>query len=390
LTRGVAVWFHGSGSTEEVKPGVATIAEVAREARVGVATVSRVLNGSPAVRDQTRRRVLDAIARLGYAPNAAARALSTGRTQAVGVLAPFFTRPSVMERLRGICGVLADGGYQLVLFDVERPADRDGYTAALPGGGLLDGLLSISLCPSEAELERFADACVPVVLVDHAHERVPAVYTDDVAGGRLATEHLLALGHRRIAFVGDSEANGYGFTSSAMRRAGYEAALTAAGVELDPALVRRAAHGREAAVELTRELLEAAEPPTALFAASDTQAVGALEAADALGAAVPGDLSVVGYDDIELARYAGLTTVAQPLEESGRRGAELLLAALGGTPAKGRQLPVELVVRATTGPPERRGRSPRKHEGRGRERQRQTRLEGTRVRSQPIDTRGSS
>lgn len=370
---------------------MATIAEVAREARVGVATVSRVLNGSPAVREETRRRVLDAIARLGYAPNAAARALSTGRTQAIGVLAPFFTRPSVMERLRGVSGVLADGGYQLVLFDVERPAERDAYMASLPGGGLLDGLLSISLCPTDAELERFVEADVPVVLVDHPHERVPAVYTDDVAGGRLATEHLLDLGHRRIAFVGDYESPDYGFTSSAMRRTGYEAALADAGLDVDPALVRRAAHGREAAAALTRELLELPDPPTGLFAASDTQAVGALEAAGAFEADIPGDLSVVGYDDIELARYAGLTTVAQPLEESGRRGAELLLAALDGTPAKGRQLAVELVVRATTGPPDYGwGRSPRNHEGRGRERQRQTRRESMRVRSQSIDTRGSS
>ena len=374
-----------------MKEGVATIAEVAREARVGVATVSRVLNGSPAVREQTRRRVLDAIARLGYAPNAAARALSTGRTRAVGVLAPFFTRPSVMERLRGVSGVLSGSGHQLVLFDVERPQERDGYMASLPGGGLLDGLLSISLCPSDAELERFAEAGVPVVLVDHAHAKVPAVYTDDAAGGRLATEHLLALGHRRVAFVGDAEGNDYGFTSSALRRAGYEAALTAAGIEIDPALVRRAAHGREAAAALTRELLAAPEPPTGLFAASDTQAVGALEAADACGASVPGDLSVVGYDDIELARYAGLTTVAQPLEESGRRGAELLLAALDGSPARGRQLGIELVVRATTGPPhDHRRRGQHKHQGRGRERQRQTRRDGMRVRSQSIDTRGSS
>ncbi|MGH2949753.1 MAG: LacI family DNA-binding transcriptional regulator, partial [Solirubrobacteraceae bacterium] len=219
---------------------MATITEVAREAQVGVATVSRVLNGSPAVRDETRRRVLDAIARLGYAPNEAARALSTGRTRAIGVVAPFFTRPSVMERLRGVSGVLARAGYQLVLFDVERPGQRDEYFRTLPGGGRLDGLLSISLCPPGTELERFAVAGVPVVLVDHPHVGLPTVYTDDVAGGRLATEHLLALGHERIAFLGDEEEDtDDGFTSSAMRRAGYEDALAAAAVDADPALVHR-------------------------------------------------------------------------------------------------------------------------------------------------------
>ena len=325
---------------------MATIAQVARHAGVGVATVSRVLNGSPAVREQTRQRVLDAIAELGYAPNLAARALSTGRTQSVGVVAPFFTRPSVIERLRGISHVLAGAGYRMVLFDVERPGQDSESFRTLPGG--LDGLLSISLCPLDADLDRFAAAGMPVVLVDYPHARVPTVHTDDVAGGRLATEHLLELGHERIAFLGDFEHNYHGFTSSAMRRVGYQEALSAAGLEVDPALVRRASHGRVAAAGLTRELLGLDDPPTAIFAASDTQAIGVLSAADELGIGVPDDLAVVGYDDIEVARYAGLTTIAQPLEESGAIGAHLLLAALDGECGSGRQLPVRLVVRSTT------------------------------------------
>jgi DNA-binding LacI/PurR family transcriptional regulator len=357
---------------------VATIAEVARNAGVGIATVSRVLNGSPAVREETRQRVLDAIADLGYAPNAAARALSTGRTLSVGVIAPFFTRPSVMERLRGVSHVLASAGYQLVLFDVERPGQDSRSFGTLPGG--LDGVLSISLCPPPAELARFEAAGTPVVLVDYPHEQLPSIHTDDVAGGRMATEHLVALGHRRIAFVGDFEHNYQGFTSSAMRRAGYEQALTAAGLDVEPERVRRAAHGREPAANLARELLSSPEPPTAIFAVSDTQATGVLEAAEQLGVNVPGDLSVIGYDDIELARYAGLTTIAQPLEESGERGAELLLAALEGSATVGRQLPVELVVRSTTAQAES-GRSARRSTVRGTERRRRVRQDGKRVRS---------
>jgi LacI family transcriptional regulator len=360
--------------------GLATISEVARHAGVGIATVSRVLNGSPAVREQTRLRVLDAIAELGYAPNPAARALSTGRTLSIGVVAPFFTRPSVMERLRGISHVLAGAGYRLVLFDVERPGQDFESFRTLPGG--LDGLLSISLCPPEPDLARFVAAGMPVVLVDHPDQRLPGVYTDDVAGGRLATEHLLELGHRRIAFIGDFEHNYHGFMSSAMRRTGYEQALAAAGLDVEPQLVRRAAHGREPAVALTRELLALPEPPTAVFAASDTQAIGVLEAADALGVDVPGDLSVVGYDDIELARYAGLTTVAQPLEESGSRGAELLLAALEDAAPVRKKLTVDLVVRSTTAECGRkRGGVARRRPGRGMESRRQARQEGKRVRS---------
>ena len=357
---------------------MATITEVARKAGVGVATVSRVLNGSPAVRTATRQRVLDAIADLAYAPNPAARALSTGRTLSVGVIAPFFTSPSVMERLRGVSHVLASAGYQLVLFDVERPGQDSASFRTLPSG--LDGLLSISLCPPAADLDRFAAAGMPVVLVDHPHETLPSVHTDDVAGGRLATEHLLGLGHRRIAFVGDFEHNYHGFTSSAMRRSGYEQALTAAGLGVDPSLVRRAAHGREPAAVLARELLCSHEPPTAIFAVSDTQATGVLEAAEELGVDVPGDLSVIGYDDIELARYAGLTTVAQPLEESGERAAELLLAALDGGACVGRQLPVELVVRSTTAEAGSAARA-RRSTVRGREGRREARQDGKRVRS---------
>jgi len=359
---------------------LATISEVARQAGVGIATVSRVLNGSPAVREQTRRRVLDAIAALGYAPNPAARALSTGRSLSIGVIAPFFTRPSVMERLRGVSHVLTGAGYRLVLFDVERPGHDSESFRTLPGG--LDGVLSISLCPPDADLARFEAAGMPVVLVDHPDRRLPGVFIDDVEGGRLATEHLLSLGHRRIAFLGDFEHNYHGFTSSALRRSGYEKALAAYGYGVDPELVRRAPHGREPAAALTRELLVSEQPPTAIFAASDTQALGVLEAAESFGVAVPDDLSVVGYDDIELARYAGLTTVAQPLEESGECGAELLLAALEGAATGGRQLHVELVVRSTTARSSKnRGEATRHQTGRGIERHRQARQDGERVRS---------
>ncbi len=360
---------------------MATIVEVARHAGVGVATVSRVLNGSPAVRDETRRRVLVAISELGYAPNPADRALSTGRSQSIGVVAPFFTSPSVIERLRGVSHVLNGAGYRLVLFDVERPGQDSEAFRKLPGG--LDGLLSISLCPADTDLARFEAARMPVVLVDHPHDRVPAVHTDDLAGGRLATEHLLELGHRRIAFIGDVEHNYHGFTSSARRRAGYEQAHAAAGLAVIPELVRRASHGREPAIESVLELLGLAEPPTAVFAASDTQALGVLEAAEALGKEVPHELAVVGYDDIELARYAGLTTVAQPLRESGARGAALLLAALEGAADGGTQLPVELVIRSTTAEPGSTagGSSSRPRKVRVRERRGQARQDGKRVRS---------
>jgi DNA-binding LacI/PurR family transcriptional regulator len=318
-----------------------TIAEVASRAGVGAATVSRVLNGSPAVSETTRLRVRAVIEELGYEPSAAARALSTGRTRAVGVVTPFFTQPSVVERLRGVSLAISEAGYQLVLFDLARP-DRLGR---LPVGGRIDGLLCVSMCPSEADLARLRAAGIAIVLVDAEHAELTSVSIDDVEGGRLAVEHLLELGHRRIAFVGDDEQSPWGFKSSARRRLGAASALAEAGGRL---IVRRGPHGRGHARALAARLLALDDPPTAIFAGSDLQAIGVLEAAEAAGLAVPGDLSVIGFDDVELARYVGLTTIAQPLESSGAQGARLLIEAMRGGPRRTCRLDLRIVRRATT------------------------------------------
>jgi LacI family transcriptional regulator, galactose operon repressor len=330
---------------------LSTIASVAALAGVGVGTVSRVLNDSDAVSGSTRMRVLEAIEALDYEPSAAARALSTGRTSTIGVLAPFFTEPSVVERLRGVTRRLASSGYQVTLFDIERPDQSDAAFRSLAVKGRVDGLLVVSLPPSDEQLERLEAAGIPVVLVDRRREGATAVFTDDEAGGRLATEHLLALGHERIAFLGDTENGPFGFTSSEARRRGYEAALRDAGITPRPELVRTGPHRRDAARTATGELLALAVPPTAVFAASDHQALGVLEGATIEGLEVPERLSVIGFDDIELARYCGLTTVAQPLEVSGTRGAELLLDALSGGAPRSQELRLELLVRSTTAPP---------------------------------------
>jgi LacI family transcriptional regulator len=330
---------------------VTTIARVAALAGVGVGTVSRVLNDSGAVSPGTRRRVQEAIEALDYEPSAAARALSTGRTLAIGIVAPFATRPSVIERLRGAAQCISAAGYQLVLLDVDRPEHVAGAFRSIAVKGRVDGLLVISLPLPESAVARVRSAGIPLVLIDRRESGLGGVHIDDGAGGRLAAEHLLGLGHERIAYLGDDETNPYGFDSSARRRAGYEAALRDAGVEVRPELVATGPHGRSVARTLAAQLLALPDPPTAIFAASDDQAVGVLEAASAVGVDVPGDLSVIGFDDIEIARYAGLTTVAQPLEASGARAAELLLEQVEGWPASAEELRCELVVRDTTAAP---------------------------------------
>ena len=180
-----------------------------------------------------------------------------------------------------------------------------------------DGMLIVSLAPRDDEVDAFVRAGAPVVVLDAFHPRLPCLRIDDVAGGMLATRHLIELGHERIAFLGDRPEPGLGFVSSDRRRDGYRHALQEAGLPILPELQRTGPHGREVAHRLTTELLTLDEPPTAIFAASDTQALGVLEAASFEGFSVPDDLSVVGFDDVEVAPYVGLTTVHQPLAESG-------------------------------------------------------------------------
>jgi len=332
---------------------VVTIADVAGHAGVGAGTVSRVLNDSPKVSAATKARVLASIAALDYRPSPLARALSRGRSQTVGVVVPFFTQASAIERLRGVVAAMGGVPHDLVLFNVESPGHLDEHFLSLTRRDRADGLLVMSVPPPHDHLAGLTRAGVPVVLIDASGAGVPSVVVDDVEGGRIATRHLVGLGHRRIAFLGDDPANAFGFTSSARRQQGYDEVLREAGMTPDPRLVRYGPHDRRLAAELAADLL--AQPrrrrPTAIFASSDMQALGVLEAARQAGLDVPRDLSVVGFDDVELSTYAGLTTVHQPLFDSGYRGASILLEALrgAGLPAPGvHELAIHLVERSTT------------------------------------------
>src|SRR3954470_21334286 len=227
-----------------------TIRDVARHAGVSVATVSRVINDSPLVLEPTRARVQAAVDELGYRLNATARNLSIGRAMAVGVVVLFFTTTTVIERLRGVVERLGRGDrreYDLMLFDVEAPEQREGALRDLARRDRVAGLLIISLPISDDEVAALARDGIPAVLVDTVHERLPRVVIDNVRGGELAAEHLLTKGHRRIGFIGDHPTNAYGFTSSADRRDGFVSALERAGVEHDAGLERFGPHGRDEA-----------------------------------------------------------------------------------------------------------------------------------------------
>ncbi len=331
---------------------MATIRDVARLAGVGVGTVSRVLNNHPSVREETRRKVLAAIEALDYRPNHSARRLSLRRTLTIGVIVPFITNPSVVERLRGITVGLEGSEYDLVIYNVESPQGKERYFQEMPFSERVDGLIIISLMPSDEDVERFRRAGIPVVLIDAVHSNLPHVAVDDIQGGRMAASHLIELGHRRIAFLGDPYPNPFGFTASYHRYLGYAQVLAQAGIPLRDRYVVTGEHSQRTAHLLAASLFENDPPPTAVFAASDTQAIGVLAAARERGLRVPKDVSVVGYDDLEIATYLNLTTVHQPLFESGCEGAALLLAMLAGQEVPlSKQLPLTLRVRGTTAPP---------------------------------------
>jgi LacI family transcriptional regulator len=336
-----------------------TIADVAAASGFGVGTVSRVINASASVRESTRATVLQAIERLGYRPSHLAAALSRGSARTAAIVVPHLTSPSTVMRLAGALAVFDEQGYDTIVCNVDTPAQLDHHLTALAGRHRADGVIVVSLALHEKRVEAFGRAAVPLVAVDVVLPGVPRTVTDDVAGGRLATEYLLSLGHRRIGFVGDTMRGAVatgrllmGFVSSQRRLGGYRKALAAAGLDYDPELVRRGPHGPANAEALTAELLALPAPPSAIFAASDTQAMGVLAAADRCGVRVPGDLSVMGFDDIESAALLGLSTVRQPLWDSGAEGARRLCALLRGERVSPlhQQLSLEVVRRSTTAP----------------------------------------
>jgi len=330
------------------------MSEVAARAGVGIGTVSRVLNGSQQVSPETRAKVMAAVEQLGYSTARAVEKRASEQVGLIAVIIPDFGSSSSVQRLVGLVGALRSRGAHAVIYPVNTPDEARRALMELPRTKNIDGVIVMSLPLRGDEGERLASSRFPVVLLDTWHPDLPRVTIDDVAGGRLATQHLIDLGHTRIAFVGEPARNPMWFVTSAQREEGFRDALAKAGLERVPKYMRYGPHLRSAARQLGTELLALATPPTAVVAASDTQAVGVLEAARLSGWSIPRDLSVIGYDDIDLATLVGLTTIRQPLETSGVRAAEILLGALesGQKPQPFNDvLSLELVVRTTTGTP---------------------------------------
>lgn len=331
-----------------------TIYDVAKTAGVGVGTVSRVLNNSTRVSPETQEKVLNAIRELGFRRSKVARQLSTGiQHRNIGALLPFVTHPSFVERLRGVQFALdeQDNNFNLILYNVTMPDRHHEQLLSIVEHAAVDGLLIATLNVSDEERDLLTEAGIPYVTLSDVCSKEPnCISPDNIRGGYMATQHLLQLGHRRIAYVGDEFPNAYGFPTSELRYKGYVSALKEYGSLYRSELVRLGVHGEEPAYRLTTQLLALPEPPSAIFAMSDIQAVGCIQAIREAGLRVPEDISVIGFDDVQLSRYIGLTTVRQHLEKSGYIGMQLLLDMLTTTEnVVPRQLPpLELIARGTT------------------------------------------
>jgi DNA-binding LacI/PurR family transcriptional regulator len=328
--------------------------EVAALARVSASTVSHVLNGTRSVSESTRRRVLVAIDELGYRQNLLAKSLKTQRTFSIGLLISDIQNPFFTSVVRGVEDVALRRGYHLFLCNTdEDPAREDEYVTEL-SKKRVDGLIVASAAPRHNDAERLQAGNIPFVFMDREVEGVDAdaVRVDNRLGMRLIAEHLVELGHERIGMVSGPLDRASGFE----RYRGLKAALAELKVDLDDTLVRfgdfRTASGREGA----SDLLQHSPSPTALIVANNQMTLGALLVIQEMELKIPGDISIVGFDDPEWAPLVSppLTTLAQPTYEMGVKAAQMLLDRIGEEredPKRRLLLKPWLIIRSSTAPP---------------------------------------
>jgi LacI family repressor for deo operon, udp, cdd, tsx, nupC, and nupG len=332
------------------------IKDVAREAGVSTATVSRALRGLPRVSEETRERVLAAAARMEYVASPNAASLASGLTRTVGIVVPNVTRWFFGSVIHGAEELLRSEGYDLLLYNItgdESARHRLFSTHLL--SKRVDAVMVLALRPTPEEVASLGRVGAPTVVVGGFVPDWPSVRIDDVLAATTAVQHLIDLGHQRIAHLGgtpDPEHAGLEFTTPGDRLEGYRRTMTAAGLSINPAWEVTGDFTAHGGLTACRRLLEAGELPTAIFAASDEMAIGAVHMLRGAGLRVPEDISVVGIDDHELSEYFDLTTVAQPAHDLGQLGARILLDALAGLQHNdsGLILPTSLVVRRSTAP----------------------------------------
>ena len=308
-----------------------TIYDLARAAGVGIGTVSRCLNNHPSVSAQTRARVLSVVRRLNYQPHTYAQRLANRKTNTIAAIIPYFTNYFFLQVLQGVQDQASDAGLDLILYGVNNPAQKELHLRKSLQRGKVDGVMLFSLKLPDAYAEKFQQMGLPLVLVDSYDARFDSIYVENRQGARVATEHLLSLGHRAIAMISADP----GSEPARDRIEGFRDTLERAGIEISPErIILPASHrldgfSREAGREEFQKLLPLLRTQggevTAVFVSSDVQAIGVIEAAREQGVAIPGDLAVVSFDDIELAQHFRLTTMRQPMYEMGVLALQRLL-----------------------------------------------------------------
>ena len=320
--------------------------QVAAEAGVSVPTVSKVINGRYGVSPETFANVTAVINRLGYEPSLVARSLRSTRTRVIGVLVADF-EPFSTEVLKGAADAIRGTGYELVAYSAGGLSEEVGWERRYLSrvmGTLVDGAVLVTPTVTDVNFHG------PVVVVDSHTGRasLPTVASDNLQGARLAVDHLVGLGHRRIGMVTGRP----DLISAELREQGYREALAAAGLDVDESLLRLGAFDPDVARDAARELLTLPDPPTAIFAANDSTALATLEVAAELGIDVPGRLSVVGFDNVPESALAvpPLTTVQQPMRQMGHDAIAMLVALIAGEPLEEVHVTLEtsLVPRETT------------------------------------------
>lgn len=321
-----------------------TIRDVAKRAGVSTATVSRALANPDQVAEAKREAVFAAIAETGYTPNASARSLRARTTKMILALLPGIGNSFYTPILNAVEEVLAAAGYGMIMGDTRMDRDREAHYDLLVRSGQVDGVMLLTGRLPHPDFARL-DATIPIALICNdipGQDGLPVVEIDNHDAACRIIEYLIGLGHRRIAHaVGPTDNVEAGF-----RLAGYRSALVDAGIAVDDTIIWQGAFTFDAGVAVGRQFLAHADPPTAVFASNDEMAMGFIRTVKDAGMRVPGDVSVVGFDDIEYARYfdPALTTMHQPRAELGRLAAETIVSRITGS---GRPVPLRTRLKCT-------------------------------------------
>ena len=330
-----------------------TIYDIARRANVGVGTVSRVLNNHPSVSPATRAHVIAIAAELDYRPNASAQRLARKKSRTITVIMPYITNYFFVEMLRGIQDMLFQADYDLLLYGVNHPKQIEGYMHRSLRVGHADGILLASLDPPAGFSRANMPENFPLIMLDRKHAEFDSFSVESIEGARIATQHLLSLGHTRLGMI-----TGYADTIPSIERSeGYKAAIAAHGA-LNMGIFHPESESvndgfsKDAGDEIMLRILDlpADKRPTALFIASDIQAIGAMHALRERGLTCPDDMSIVGFDDVELSQYYGITTMRQPIATLGALATARLFERLDhpSIEIEHRTFTPELIVRRTT------------------------------------------